>query len=217
MKQSHFTLIALFLLMLAFVIAALFHDAGEEQAQKKRAADNSAALIKDYSVKAGNPAAKVTIVEFLDPACETCARFHPFVKQLMQQYSGKINLVVRYLPFHKGSDQMVAMLEAARKQNKFWEVLELMFDTQSQWTINHVAQPDIFWRFIDRAGVDTAQIKQDMNNPAIMTIIQQDLADGKLLGADKTPSFFVNGKPLPDFGFEQLQALVDSEVNAYYK
>jgi len=217
MKQSHFTLIALFLLVLAFVIATLFHDAGEKQAQEKRVADNSSALIKNYSVKVGNPAAKVTIVEFLDPACGTCAQFHPFVKQLMQKHSGRVNLVVRYLPLHQGSDQMVAMLEGARKQNKFWEVLELMFETQSQWTINHVAQPDIFWGFIDRAGVDTARIKQDMNGPAIMEIIQQDLADGKLLGADKTPSFFVNGKPLPSFGFEQLQALVDSEVNAHYK
>jgi len=216
MKQSHFTLIALFLLALAFIIAALFHDAGEKQAQKKRAADNNAALIKDYSVKTGNPSAKVTIVEFLDPACGTCAQFHPLVKQIMQQHSGKVNLVVRYLPFHKGSDQMVAMLEAARKQNKFWEVLELMFETQSQWAINHVAHPDIFWDFIDRAGVDPARIQQDINAPEIMQRIQQDLADGELLGADKTPSFFVNGKPLPSFGFEQLQALVDSEVSANY-
>ncbi len=216
MKQSHFTLIALFLLVLAFVIAALFHDAGKEQAQKKRAADNNAALIKDYSVKTGNPAAKVTIVEFLDPACGTCAQFHPLVKQLMQQHAGRINLVVRYLPFHQGSDQMVAMLEAARKQDKFWEVLELMFATQSQWAINHVAQPDIFWRFIDRAGVDAARIKQDMNDPAIMDIIRQDLADGELLGADKTPTFFVNGKPLPSFGFDQLQTLVNEEIRANY-
>ncbi len=217
MKQSHFTLIALFLLALAFIIAALFHDAGEEQVREKRAADNSAALIKDYSVKTGNPAAKVTIVEFLDPACETCARFHPFVKQLMQKHAGRVNLVVRYLPLHQGSDQMVAMLEGARKQGKFWEVLELMFETQSQWTINHVAQPDIFWGFIERAGVDTARIQQNMDGPAIMKIIQQDLADGKLLGADKTPTFFVNGKPLPSFGFEQLQTLVESEVSAHYK
>jgi len=216
MKQSHFTLIALFLLALAFIIAALFHDAGEKQAQEKRATDNSAALIKDYSVRAGDPSAKVTIVEFMDPACGTCAQFHPFVKQLMQRHAGKVNLVVRYLPLHKGSDQMVAMLEAARKQNKFWEVLELMFETQSQWTVNHVAKPEIFWDLIAQAGVDPARIQQDINAAAIMQIIQQDLADGKLLGADKTPSFFVNGKPLPSFGFEQLQALVDSEVSAHY-
>ena len=216
MKQSHFTLIALLLMAIAFVAAMMFHNSGEEQAMTERATNNSAALIKEYSVKAGNPDAKVTLVEFMDPACGTCAKFHPFVKQLMQQQAGRMNLVIRYLPFHQGSDKMVAMLEAARKQDKFWEVLELMFATQRQWTINHVAQPDIFMGFIERAGVDVARIQQDMNNPEIAKIIQQDLADGKLLGADKTPSFFVNGKPLPSFGSQQLQALIESEVSANY-
>ncbi len=216
MKQSHFTLIALLLMLAAFSTVALFYNAEQEQVQTERTSTNSEALIKDYSVKAGNPAAKVTIVEFMDPACGTCAQFHPFVKQLMQQYSGKINLVVRYLPFHQGSDKMVGMLEAARNQDKFWEVLELMFATQSQWTINHVAQPEIFLGFIEQSGVDVARIKQEMNDPAAIKIMQQDLADGQLLGADKTPSFFVNGKPLPSFGFKQLQTLVDAEVSANY-
>ncbi len=216
MKQNHFTLIALLLMLAAFSTVALFYNAEQEAVQTERTSSNSEALIKDYSVRAGNPAAKVTLVEFMDPACGTCAQFHPFVKQLMQQHSGKLNLVVRYLPFHQGSDQMVGMLEAARKQGKFWEVLELMFATQAQWTINHVAQPDVFLSFIDRAGVDVARIKQEMNDPAAIKIMQQDLADGKLLGADKTPSFFVNGKPLPSFGFEQLQTLVDAEIAANY-
>lgn len=216
MKQSHYTLIALALMVVAFIGAALFHYSGQEQAQHERASSNSAALVKAHSLTAGNPDAKVTIVEFLDPACGTCAQFHPFVKQLMQQHAGKINLVVRYLPFHRGSDQMVAMLEAARKQDKFWPVLELMFATQSQWTVNHVAKPEIFWGIIEQAGVDLARIEQDMSDASIATIIQQDLADGKLLGADKTPSFFVNGKPLPSFGFKQLQTLVDAEVSASY-
>ncbi len=180
MKQSHFTLIAILLMVVAFIAAAMFHNSGEEKAINERVSNNSAALIKDYSVKAGNPDAKVTLVEFLDPACGTCAQFHPLVKQLMQQHEGKMNLVIRYLPFHQGSDTMVAMLEAARQQDKFWEVLELMFATQPQWTINHVAQPDVFMGLIDRAGVDVARIKQDMKNPDIAKIIQQDMADGQL-------------------------------------
>jgi len=216
MKQSHFTLIALLLMIAAFTVATLFYSTGLEQAQSDRASNNSAALIKDYSVRAGDPAAKVTIVEFMDPACGTCAQFYPFVKQMMSYYSGKVNLVVRYLPLHQGSDQMVAMLEAARKQGKFWEVLELMFASQSQWTVNHVAQPEVFLGFIEQAGVNVARIRQDMQAPVIQSVIQQDLADGDLLGADKTPTFFVNGKPLPSFGYKQLQALVEDELRANY-
>jgi len=216
MKQSHITLIALVMMIVAFAIAVLFYNSGLENTQDERVVGNNAVLIRDYSITAGNPAAKVTLVEFMDPACGTCAQFFPFVEKLMQHYSGKLKLVVRYLPFHQGSDRMVAILEAARKQDKFWEVLELMYASQSQWTHNHVAQPEVFMGLIEQAGVNVLRIKKDMNNPATQQIIQQDIADGELLGADKTPSFFVNGKPLPSFGYRQLQALVDEEIRANY-
>jgi len=55
-----------------------------------------------------------------------------------------------------------------------------------------------------------------MNDPEIGKIIQQDLADAKTLNVRKTPGFFVNGKPLPSFGYEQLQELVESEMRKYY-
>ena len=55
-----------------------------------------------------------------------------------------------------------------------------------------------------------------MNNTEIAKIIQQDLADAKTLNVRKTPGFFVNGKPLPRFGYQQLQELVDTEIEKYY-
>ena len=220
MKQSHYTLIALVLMIIAFSIATLFYNSGMQQKLDEHAADNNALLLKDYAVRAGDPAARVTLVEFMDPACGTCARFYPFVKQLMQQYQGKLKLVIRFLPFHPGSDKMVAILQAARKQDRFWQVLELMFASQSQWTVDHIARPEIFFSFLEQDGVNPGvnvdQIRQDMQDPGIQVIIRQDLADGDALGADKTPAFYVNGKPLVDFGFRQLQALVDEEVQANY-
>lgn len=216
MKQSHFTLIALLLMVVAFGGATLFYNSGMQQKLDERAASNNALLFKDYAVQAGDPAARVTLVEFMDPACGTCAKFYPFVEHLMQQYPGRLKLVLRYLPFHPGSDKMVAILQAARKQDRFWQVLELMFATQSQWTVNHVARPEIFLGFIEQAGVNVERIRQDMQDPVTQTIIRQDLADGEMLGADKTPSFYVNGKPLVSFGYRQLQALVDEEVKANY-
>ena len=55
-----------------------------------------------------------------------------------------------------------------------------------------------------------------MNDPEIAGLIQQDLADAKTLNVRKTPGFFVNGKPLSRFGYQQLQELVESEINKYY-
>jgi protein-disulfide isomerase len=56
-----------------------------------------------------------------------------------------------------------------------------------------------------------------MNAPEIQQIIQQDLADAKTLNVTMTPEFFVNGKPLPSFGADQLKDLVEDALDSAYK
>ena len=119
MKQNYVVISAIVLMVSVFALGAYLFSSQQTKSQNQRVSQNSAALIKFHSHRAGNPSAKVTIVEFLDPACETCRAFHPLVKQLLAQHEGKINLVIRYAPFHQGSNQMVKILEAAKKQNKF--------------------------------------------------------------------------------------------------
>jgi protein-disulfide isomerase len=216
MKKNHIVIAAVLVMSLLFVVAAYFYNAQQTETRNKLAAQHAKALIPFHAIKKGNPNAKVTIVEFMDPACGTCKQFHPVIKDLLKKYPDKINLVVRYAPFHPGSDQMVAILEAARKQGKFWSVLDLMFESQEFWAINHQARPELFWPYLEGYGFDVAQIKQDMRDPSIGKIIEQDLADGELLGATKTPTFFVNGKPLSSFGYDQLMSLVQSELEANY-
>jgi len=55
-----------------------------------------------------------------------------------------------------------------------------------------------------------------MSNPTIAAIVDQDKVDLRALLVTQTPTFFVNGKPLPKFGFEQLKALVEEEVETAY-
>jgi len=173
-------------------------------------------LYGNHSQTLGDDNAKVALIEFTDPGCETCSAFHPFVKQLLNAYPGKIKLVVRYAPFHKGADQMVKILEAAKKQGKYWETLEVMYRTQDQWASHHKPQPELIWRFLPQAGLDLDKLREDMTDPAIAKIIEQDLADAKVLNVTKTPGFFVNGKPLTSFGRQQLQRLVESEIKEMY-
>ncbi len=214
MNKNYFLISTAVLMAVIFAIAAYLYNAQQTKTRNLTVNKNAAALERPYSPRFGNPDAKVTLVEFLDPACEACRQFHPFVKQLMAKHDGKVNLVIRYAPFHQGSDLMVKILEASRKQNKFWEVLELMFETQPQWASHHNPQPQVFWSYLERTDFDMARLEQDILDPAILKVIEQDLADGKLLGANKTPTFFVNGKPLPSFGFKQLETLVNNEIQA---
>ena len=216
MKQKTLTYFAIAMMGLGFALAAWLYTSQQQAANTQLATDHVAALTPDHAMRKGSPGAKVTIVEFLDPACGTCKQFHPVVQDLLKKFPTKIKLVVRYAPFHPGSDQMVAILEAARKQGQYWNVLDIMFESQQFWTVNHTARPDLFWGYLKGYGINVDQIRQDMQDPNVRKIIQQDLADGELLNVTKTPTFFVNGKPLPSFGYEQLMALVASELKANY-
>ena len=120
------------------------------------------------------------------------------------------------LPLHAGAEVMVKILEAARRQDRYWETLQVIFDTQSQWASHHHPEPDRIWEFLPAAGLKLDTLKADMEDPAIDEILEQDMADARSLNVRKTPSFFVNGEPLLDFGYAQLKALVDAAVAESY-
>jgi len=216
MKKQYFVLIALIILALLFAFGSNLYRQKQTENYESMAKAEPSVLIREHSQTLGDDNAKVALIEFTDPGCETCSAFHPFVKQLLNAYPGKIKLVVRYAPFHKGADQMVKILEAAKKQGKYWETLEVMYRTQDQWASHHKPQPELIWRFLPQAGLDLDKLREDMTDPAIAKIIEQDLADAKVLNVTKTPGFFVNGKPLTSFGRQQLQRLVESEIKEMY-
>ena len=208
MKQKTLLGLALACLFGAFILATLLYNVERESAATTLPPAAQAALQRAHSPSLGPAQAPVTIVEFLDPACETCAAVYPLVKQILAAEPQKIRLVLRYAPFHKGSDQVVAALEAARRQDKFWPALEALLAAQRDWVQHHVAQPERIWPILQRAGLDLARLRADMAAPEIARVIEQDLLDAQTLQVQKTPDFFVNGRPLPHFGEEPLRELV---------
>jgi len=203
-------------LLLAFVAATLFYRSEKAQSSQLASAKNQPALASEQSPKFGNPAAKVHIVEFLDPACGTCAAFFPEVKKLMAANPDRIRLSIRHLPFHSGSDQVVRILEASRVQGKYLPTLEALYASQNRWVVNHVVLADQVWPALGDVGLDLERIRSDMNAPAVSRRMEQDMGDAKALGVAQTPEFFVNGRPLPSFGLEQLQELVGEELKRAY-
>ncbi|SDG95785.1 DsbA family protein [Propionivibrio dicarboxylicus] len=212
MKQKTVFIASAIALLLAFVAGVLFYQNQQEKAANEKAEANRAILTRMHSPTLGSANAPVVIVEFLDPACETCGAFYPRVKKMMAEHPDRIRLVLRHAPFHRGSDNVVAALEAARRQGKFWPALEILLANQSDWAQNHTANIDRAWKYLERVGLNMEQLALDMRSPEIANVITQDLADAKALGVTMTPEYFVNGKPLPSFGFEQLKDLVDKAL-----
>ncbi|NTV88595.1 MAG: thioredoxin domain-containing protein, partial [Burkholderiaceae bacterium] len=138
--------------------------------------------------------------------------FYPMVKDMLAAHPQQLRLVLRYAPFHQDADYVVKVLEAAGLQGKYWETLEALLAVQEEWVVHHAVQPQQVWRHVAGLGLDLEQLQHDMNAPEIARLIAQDLEDARTLNVSKTPEFFVNGKPLPSFGFEQLKALVDEAL-----
>jgi protein-disulfide isomerase len=213
MTQKTLFIVALAGLLLAFIAGTLLYTAHKENQAALLAEANRAVLVRMHSPTFGNGDAPVVIVEFLDPACQTCRSFYPLVKKMIAANPDRIRLVLRYAPFHNGSDKVVAVLEAARKQGKFWQTLEALLAAQAYWVQQHNAQVGLVWRHLEGLGLDLEKVRADMTAPEIAAVIAQDLADARTLNVTKTPEFFVNGKPLPSFGYEELKKLVDDAVN----
>jgi len=213
MKQKTLFVIAVVSLLFAFIGGTLLYTAQKENQPAQLPDTQRAALVRMHSPTLGNADAPVVIVEFLDPACETCRTFYPLVKQMMAANPGRIRLVLRYAPFHDGSDKVVAVLEAARKQGKFWPALEAVLAAQADWAPHHTPQVGLVWKHLEGLGLNLEQMRADMTAPVIANLIAQDLADARTLSVTQTPEFFVNGRPLPSFGYEQLKKLVDDALN----
>ena len=203
---------ALFALLACIAIGGWWYFSNPADQGQAAAAVDRSALIRTHSPSEGSADAPVVIVEFFDPACGTCREFYPMVKQLMAEHPDRIRLVMRYAPFHKGSDKVVAVLEAARRQGKFWPALEALFDSQEDWASNHTAKVELTWKHLSGVGLNMEQLAFDMTAPDLQQAIAQDLRDSNTLGVSQTPEYFVNGRPLPSFGFQQLQQLVTEEL-----
>ena len=214
MKQKPVFIAAAVVLAVVFVVGTLVYQS--RKSDSTQALARQTLLARGYAPTKGPADAKVHIVEFLDPACDTCRNFYPFVARMMAANPGKIRVTVRHAPFHSNSDYVVKVLEAARKQGKYWEALEALFEMQPHWAPNHSPQPDLVFMDLGGLGLDLERVRQDMYAPDIAQNLAQDIADAKALNVTQTPEFFVNGKPMPSFGYEQLTALVNDALATAY-
>lgn len=214
MKNQKIVLASILIMIVVFVGFVSFYNQNQQSKLTTLSKEQKNLFKRDYSFTIGPNNAKVQLVEFFDPACETCALFHPYIKRILKANKNDIQLVLRYAPFHNGSDKVVTILEASRNQDMYLETLELLFKIQANWASHH-KEPNfnIIFDEISKLGIDMDLLLKDMKSEDIKRKINQDIEDGKILGANKTPSYYVNGRPLQQFGLNQLKELIYEELN----
>lgn len=173
-----------------------------------------ALLIRPHSPSFGPANAPVTLVEFFDPSCEACRAFHPTVMEIKKQFPTQVRVVLRYTVFHQGSDEAVRILEVARMQDKFEQVLDALLEKQPTWALHDGPQMDVAWRVAGAVGLDLKKAESDRLFPGITGVLNQDMADVEAVGIRQTPTFFLDGKRLENVSPESLIAEVKAAVES---
>jgi protein-disulfide isomerase len=220
MKINKLTLsvVAAVVIVLFVLAASLYRPApvapGPDPAGSAASSGSPASLtlVRPHSPFLGPEEAPVTVVEFLDPECESCRVMYPMVKQLMSEFDGRMRLVIRYMPLHGNAVYASSLLEAARAQDKYWEFLDIMMARQPEWASHAAPRPDLLLTYAPMVGIDVDKMKADAEDPQVRIRILQDQTDGQTLGVNGTPTFFINGRELTRLSFADLRAAIQSQL-----
>lgn len=166
----------------------------------------------------GSPTAAVTVEEFADFQCPTCASVHTIMKQVNTMYGGRIRFVFRHFPLtqiHPNANLAAAAAEAAGLQGKFWDMQNLLFLKQREWS-NAGNVQQLFEQYAESIGLDKDRFVSDLNSMPVRLRINNDVQRGQALRITGTPSVFVNGRQIPfsQMSVQGLSQIIDYELKA---
>lgn len=221
-KEVGILLTVAVIVIVAGVIGASYYR-GEVQKAPAASDSTTKVLVRPDSPSLGPADAKVTVVEFLDPECESCAAFAPQLKAMLKEYEGKsVRFVARYMPLHRNAKLAAQYTEAAGEQGKYWEFQEKLFAMQGEWGEKHGpagahAAPtapvsELFEKYGKEIGLDPQKLNAAAGKLEYVQKADRDLNDGRALGVRATPTFFVNGRKLARLSMQDLKALVNEEL-----
>jgi len=156
----------------------------------------------------GPATAPVTIVEFTDFQCPSCALTQPVLEEIVTEFNGKVKLVVRDFPLdqHTFALKAAEAAEAAREQGKYWEYAAVIFKNQTALEIDKLKE------YATHVGLDRKRFDAALDSGKFSDHVQQDLQDGYKLGVNSTPTVFINGRKIKDRTRESLRSAVEAAL-----
>jgi protein-disulfide isomerase/uncharacterized membrane protein/rhodanese-related sulfurtransferase len=167
-------------------------------------------LVRPDSHAIGSPDAPVTVVEFGDFECPMCGNAQPMIQQMLDKYGSQIRFVFRQFPvneIHPYAQTAAEASECAAEQGKFWETERKFYQEQADLT-----EPALD-RYAAEIGLNVKALDQCLVDGSVRARVQQDVDDGKAVGVQGTPTFFVGHQRL--FGltqYKQLSQLIDAQL-----
>lgn len=158
----------------------------------------------------------VTLIEYGDFQCPACASYYPVLKDVKAKYGDKISFQFRNYPLvsiHPNAMAAHRAAEAAAKQNKFWEMHDMLYERWASWK-DSTSAPTIFESYAQELGLDMTKYRQDVADPATKAVIDADKAEGDKIGVTGTPTFVLDGKKIEDNprDVEGFSKLIDAAI-----
>ena len=161
--------------------------------------------------------APVQMEEFGDYQCPPCGLFHPIAQRVLAQYGERVRFSFRNFPLdniHKFASEAARAAEAAGAQGKFWEMHDLLYEKQAEWTKAELARP-LFIKYAQQLGLDVQRFTHDIDGAAAGMRVAQDKFIGQARGVTGTPTLFLNGHELPfeqTMDYDKLRAAIDAAL-----
>jgi len=154
-------------------------------------------LVRENNYFLGPKGAKVVLIEFGDFQCPACKATEGALRQVREEYKDKIKFVFKHFPLPSHNHAMITAraAEAAGVQGKFWEMHDLIYDNQENWSVQANSK-DLLIGYAKKLGLDVEKFKKDLESDKINEIINTDKSDGLDVEVSATPTFFLNGEKI---------------------
>lgn len=164
----------------------------------------------------GDKNAKVTVVEYSDFQCPFCSRASDMLPKILEEYKGKVKIFYKQfpLPSHDWADEAAAASVCTYQQggnDKFWKFHDLVFNKQKE--ITSEKSKEQLLGFAKQVGVDGEGFEKCLDSADVAARVQREIVEGQSVGINSTPTFVVNGLPVPGADYAKLKEAIDANLS----
>ena len=146
----------------------------------------------------GNASSTVVLIEYGDFQCPACRAYYSVLRELSQTYGDKMVFVYRHFPLkqiHFNAEPAAWASEAASHQSKFWEMHNLLFEKQEEWSQASDLKT-VFGDYATIIGLDKEKFIADLSSKEVKNFVNNERHSGEKAGFSSTPTFVLNGKKI---------------------
>ena len=208
---------AFVVLVVGLMIVAGMASNGTSTQPSEYVGTQTSAIVADDHIK-GDPNSPVSIIIYGDYQCPACAAYEPVLKRLESEYAGKVAFVFRNFPLyqaHPNAEIAAKAAEAAALQGKFWEMHDMLYAKQTEWSGKSTGSvvENYFSKYAAAIGLDMQKFNTDINSDTVKEKIFRDLNGGNAAEVDHTPTFFINLTQIKNpSGYDEFKSIIDSKL-----